>query len=74
MTEFTTRVITEQPDRAFLQIDDRFEVVIVRNDDGIELRIYPITLGHLWDFPFQTFTVIEDEIAVLEGAMGDLAR
>lgn len=69
MTEFNTSLNTEQPDRIFVEVDRRFDVVIERTEIGLELRVYPRTGGELWDFPFTTFEVDEAEILALEQEM-----
>jgi hypothetical protein len=69
MTTFNTDLTTDQPDRIFVEVDCRFNVAIIRNEAGLELRIYPRTDGELWDYPFTTFEVDEAEITALETAM-----
>jgi hypothetical protein len=69
MTHFNIDQTTDQPDRIFVEVDRRFDVAIIRTDDGLELRIYPRTDGELWDAPFITFTVAEAEIIALEKEM-----
>lgn len=66
MTAFDIALNTEQPDRIFVEIDRRFDVVIVRTDTGLSLHVYPRTDGELWDSPFTTFEVDEAEILELE--------
>ena len=69
MTHFNTEQITEQPDRIYVEIDRRFNVVLERTEDGLELRVYPRTNDELWDYPFTTFEVDEAEIVALEQEM-----
>jgi hypothetical protein len=69
MTSFNVDLITEQPDHIYVEIDHRFNVVIERTEDGLELRVYPLTKGEIWDAPFDTFEVDEVEIAALEQEM-----
>ena len=69
MTQFNIDQIADQPDRIFVEVDRRFDVAIIRTEDGLELRIYPRTEGELWDAPFTTFTVDEAEIIALEKEM-----
>jgi hypothetical protein len=69
MTHFNIEQITEQPDRIFVEIDRRFNVVIERSDTGLELRVYPLTDGEIWCEPFTTFAVDEAEIIALEQEM-----
>ena len=66
MTIFNTEQVTEQSDTIYVEIDRRFNIAIVRTDNGIEFRVYPRTEDVLWDAPFTTFEVDEAEIAELE--------
>jgi hypothetical protein len=66
MTRFNIEQITEQPDTIYVEIDRRFNVAIVQTDAGLELRVYPLTDGAIWDYPYATFTVNETEMAELE--------
>jgi hypothetical protein len=70
MTHFSIEQITEQPDRLYVEIDRRFNVAIVRTEEGLDVLIYPRTDGDLWDEPFTTFTVYETEIMALEKELG----
>jgi hypothetical protein len=69
MTTFNVEILTNQPDRLYVEIDRRFNVVIERNEDGLALHVYPRTHDELWDFPFTTFEVDETEILALEQEM-----
>jgi hypothetical protein len=69
MTAYNIDLITEQPDRIFVDVDRRFNVTIIRTETGLEIRVYPRTDGELWDMPFATFEVDESEIATLEAEM-----
>ncbi len=69
MTTFNIDLITDQPDRLYVEIDRRFNVVIERTEDGLALHVYPRTDGELWDTPFTTFEVDEAEIRALEHEM-----
>ena len=69
MTHYLIEQITDQPDRIYVEIDRRFEVVIERTETGLELRVYPRTDGALWDDPFTTFEVDESDILALEQEM-----
>ena len=60
----------ENPDRAYVLVDGRFEVAIIRTETGLSIRIYPRTDGELWDDPFTTFEVDEAEILELEKEIG----
>jgi hypothetical protein len=69
MTTFNTEQLTEQPDRIYVEIDRRFNIVIERTGDGLALHVYPRSNGELWDYPFTTFEVDEAEILALEQEM-----
>lgn len=66
MATLSTEFLTSQPDRLYVEIDRRFNVVLVRTASGLSLRVYPRTNGELWDDPFDTFEVDEAEIIALE--------
>ena len=66
MTAFNIDCTTDQPDLIYVEIDRRFNVAIERMESGLSIRIYPRTGGELWDDPFTTFEVDEDEILELE--------
>ena len=69
MTAFNIDLITEQPDRVYVEIAGRFNIVIERAEGGLALHVYPRTNGELWDAPFTTFEVAEAEIVALEREM-----
>lgn len=69
MTAYNIDLITELPDRIFVDVERRFNVVIVRTETGLELHVYPRTRDALWDAPFTTFEVNESDIAALEADM-----
>jgi hypothetical protein len=69
MTQFNIEQITEQPDRIYVEIDCRFNIVIERTEDGLAMHVYPCMNGELWDDPFTTFEVEEAEIIALEQEM-----
>ncbi|HWG41182.1 MAG TPA: hypothetical protein VN688_00230 [Gemmataceae bacterium] len=66
MSIFNIEQLTELSDRIYVEIDCRFNVVLVRTESGLSLRVYPRTNGELWDDPFDTFEVDEAEIIALE--------
>ena len=69
ITTINTEFLTGQPDRLYVDIDRRFNIVIERTETGLELRVYPLTKGEVWDAPFDTFEVDEAEILALEQEM-----
>ena len=66
MTAFTIDLNTKQPERLFVEVDRRFEIVIDRTEKGLSIRVYPRTAGEQWDYPFTTCEVDEAEIIELE--------
>ena len=66
MTAFNIDLNTDHPARICVEVDNRFNVVIERSEDGLFLHVYPRTGGELWDAPFDTFEVDETEIRALE--------
>ncbi len=73
MTAFDIDLKTEQPDCIYVEIDRRFNIAIVRIETGLSMRFYPRTDGELWDEPFTTFEVNEQEIVALEAEMASNA-
>lgn len=69
MTHFTIDHHTGWADCMFAEVDRRFAVCIIRTEAGLEIRVYPRTDGALWDEPFDTFAVNEQEIIDLENLM-----
>ena len=45
MTKFTIQHNTGLSDRVFVALDDRFEVALIRTEDGLSIEVYPITDG-----------------------------
>jgi len=66
MTDYLVEQITDQPERIYVEIDRRFNIVLERTEDGLALHVYPLTQGEIWDAPFTTFEVAEAEILALE--------
>jgi len=66
MSKFKFEFSDYQLDRAFVTIDNRFDVALIRTDDGLRIHVYPITDGQVWDDPCERFEVDEDEIRELE--------
>lgn len=69
ITTINTELLTGQPDRLYVEIDHRFNIVIERTEGGMALHVYPLTQGEMWDAPFTTFEVDEAEIVALEHEM-----
>ena len=71
MTKFSIQHNTGLSDRVFVAIDDRFDIALIRTEDGLSIEVYPITNGQVWCDPCDRFEVDEDEIRELEREIGD---
>jgi hypothetical protein len=69
MTTFKISGGTTQPDRIYVEVDRRFNIVIECTEDGLAPHVYPRSNGQLWDAPFTSFEVDEAEIIALEQEM-----
>jgi hypothetical protein len=45
------------PDRAFVDVDDKYKVAIIRTDEGIIVDVFPKD----WDYPIDSMTVWDDD-------------
>jgi hypothetical protein len=70
MSKFELNLSDYQMDRAFVVIDDRYDVTLIRTANGLSIEVRPITDGEVWDDPFQRFEVEECEIEALELELG----
>lgn len=66
MATFETEQVEDLPDRIYVLVDGKLDVVIIRTDEGLVIDVYPKD----WDFPFDTFTIWDGEIAALEEEAG----
>lgn len=63
MADFEFERVEDLPDRAYVRVEDKYDVVIIRTDEGIIIDVYPKD----WDWPISTMavcdndTIIEDE-------------
>ena len=73
MTAFDIDLKTKQPDCIYVEIDRRSNIAIAHIETGLSMRFYPRTDGELWDKPFTTFEVNEQEIVALEAEMASNA-
>jgi hypothetical protein len=71
IAKFSTRHDARLPDHAFVTLDDRFEIALIRTRDGLKIEVYPSTGGEVWNDPFDRFEVDEDEIRELERELGN---
>lgn len=74
MTTYSVEQITDQPELLYVEIDRRFSLAIERRENELEIRVYPRTGGELWDAPYDTFTVNEDEIRTLEAELLETSK
>lgn len=70
MAKFNT-LSDDRHDHIFVAIEDRFDVARIRSEAGIELEVYPITDGEVWDDPVERFAVNESDVRTLEDEMAD---
>jgi hypothetical protein len=70
MTRFHHELSDHRLDRAFVSVDDRFDLAIIRTEDGLKIEVYPITGGEAWDDPCDRFEVDEAEIRAPERELG----
>jgi hypothetical protein len=62
MTTFEFEHLAEDlPDRAFVEVDGKYSIAIMRTPEGLVIDVYPKD----WDYPAATFTVWDDEVAAL---------
>jgi hypothetical protein len=62
MTTFEFEQIEGVPDRAFVEVDGKYSVVIVRTDEGITIDVYPKD----WDAPIDTMGVCDNDVTAME--------
>jgi hypothetical protein len=71
MTYFNIEQNTGLDDRIFVNLDNRFDVALIRTGDGLRIEVFPITDGKVWGDPSDTFEVDEEEIRKLERELSD---
>lgn len=69
MSNLEFRIEADLPDIAFLCIDKRFDFAIERTEEGLEIRVYPITDGQIWFDPYDRFKMEEQAVIDLENEM-----
>ena len=74
MTKFNIQHNTGLSDRVFVTLDDRFDVAVIRTEDGLRLEIFPITDGEAWCDPCDRFEVSEADIRELEREKREIGR
>lgn len=68
-TQFEIEHLPEQyADRVQVTVNDKFHVAIIRTPEGIVLDVYPKG----WDYPIETMTVWDDDVATAEAESTEL--
>jgi hypothetical protein len=57
MSVFKFEQMERMADRAFLDVDGKYSVTIIRTDEGLIIDVLPQD----WQFPSDTFTVWDDD-------------
>lgn len=57
----------ENPDRAWVLVDGKYDVTLIRTEEGMVIDVYPKG----WIEPIGTMTVWDEEVAELEHAAGE---
>jgi hypothetical protein len=63
MADFEYERIDDLSDRAFVEIDGKYSVTLIRTDEGLVIDVYPDG----WDAPIETMTVWDSDIVVDQG-------
>ena len=66
MTTFEFESLPRQDDRCFVDVDGKYNVVIIRIDEGLIVDVWPKD----WDSPIATLGVCDNDVAGL-GDHGD---
>lgn len=59
MSKFQFEQIEGQNDRAYVEVDDKYQVVLIRAEEGLIVDVWPKD----WDAPFDSLTVYDSDIA-----------
>lgn len=51
-------------DRCFVTVDKRYTMAIVRTHEGIEIDVWPINDGEVWDMPCRRIQILDGDTAV----------
>ena len=62
MTNFIFERSDYLSDRAFVEVDDKYSVVIIRTDQGLIIDVYP----NDWDAPIDTMGIHDNDVAEAE--------
>ena len=63
MTAFAFEQMDGVPDRAWVDVDDRYSVVIIRTDEGLIIDVWPAG----WDVPFGTLSIHDHDVGEATG-------
>lgn len=58
-----------RPDRVFVQIENLYDVAVIRTPEGLRLEVYPLTDGCVWDDPIDRFEVLDCDVEDLSKEM-----
>jgi hypothetical protein len=50
------------PDRAFVEVDGKYQIVIIRTDEGLIVDVWPKD----WDTPFDSLAIHDHDVEELE--------
>jgi hypothetical protein len=51
-------------DRCFLTVDERYTMSIIRTHEGLEIVVWPITDGEVWEWPYRMIKILDKETPV----------
>jgi hypothetical protein len=68
MAKFEHEQVAGLDDRFFVTIDNRYELSIIRTDEGLIVDVWPINQGEYWDAPYDSFQVFDADTVVDEDA------
>jgi hypothetical protein len=64
MAKFEFEQIPGRDDRCFVKVDDRYEIAFIRTDEGLIVDVWPIDAGEIWDHPYDSFQVFDNDTLV----------
>jgi len=62
MAKFEHERLPTQDDRFFVTVDDRYSLTIIRTDEGLIVDVWPIENGQIWDHPYDSFQVFDNDV------------
>lgn len=67
MPKFEYEQLAELPDRAYVRVESKYDVTIIRTEEGLIIDVYPLE----WDAPIETMTIWDDELAAMEAEIAE---